>query len=102
MSTLRSRYLGITYGDQGIFVRRRSFLAVGGFPDQRLFEDSEFCSHLRRTGRFVLLDGAVVSSTRRWRTEGVLWTILRMWLLRLLYQLSVPDERLSRWYRAVR
>ena len=31
LSTLRSRYLGITYGDQGIYVRRETFDALGDF-----------------------------------------------------------------------
>ena len=41
-STLRSRLLGITYGDQAIFVRKRVFEEVGGFPARLIFEDSEF------------------------------------------------------------
>lgn len=102
LSTLRSRYLGITYGDQGIFARRSAFDAVGGFPARQIFEDSEFCSALSRQGRFVMLDGCVRSSTRRWRKWGVWRTVARMWALRVLYIFSVSDDRLSRWYRDVR
>jgi len=50
-STLRSRYLGITYGDQGIYVRREVFAKVGGFPQMRLFEDSEFCKRVKGLGK---------------------------------------------------
>lgn len=101
-STLRSRLLGITYGDQAIFVRNRVFEDVGGFPPRLIFEDSELCDDLVRKGRFVLTDSVVISSSRRWRECGVLWTVLRMWFLRLLYCLSVSDERLNRLYRNVR
>ena len=99
LSTLRSRCLGITYGDQAIYVKRKVFEEMGGFPPLELFEDSEFCSALSRTGRFVMLDAAVRSSTRRWRRWGIARTVVWMWALRLLYALGVSDRRLSRWYR---
>jgi rSAM/selenodomain-associated transferase 2 len=102
LSTLRSRHLGITYGDQAIFVERGAFEAAGGFPIKRIFEDSELCTKLSRAGRFVLLDAAVRTSARRWRRSGILRTILLMWGLRALYIFSVSDDRLSRWYRDVR
>ena len=99
LSTLRSRYLGITYGDQGIYVRRETFNAVGGFPSRQLFEDSEFCSHVARVGKFVMLNARVCSSTRRWRKWGFVRTVVEMWALRVLYTFSVSDVTLSRWYR---
>ena len=102
LSTIRSRYLGITYGDQGIYVRRSVFEAVGGYPERDLFEDSEFCSAVSKLGRFVMLEDRVLSSPRRWRKWGVLRTVIWMWALRILYACSVSDLRLSRWYRQVR
>ena len=101
-STMRSRYLGTTYGDQGIYVRRSVFDRVAGFPDVELFEDSEFCAAVRKLGRFVLLSGTVCSSTRRWRQRGVVPTVIRMWTIRILHLCSVSDKRLSRLYRDVR
>jgi rSAM/selenodomain-associated transferase 2 len=101
-STLRSRILGITYGDQAIFVRRYVFESVGGFPLRRIFEDSELCEVICRRGRFLLVEGAVVSSSRRWRACGIWRTVFRMWMLRVLYTFCVSDDRLSRWYRNVR
>ena len=99
LSTLRSRYLGITYGDQGIYVRRETFNALGGFPPLQLFEDSEFCSRVAREGKFMMLNARVCSSTRRWRKWGFVRTVVEMWVLRLLYTFSVSDVTLSRWYR---
>lgn len=102
LATMRSRYLGVIYGDQGIYVRRAVFNRVAGFPEVALFEDSEFCAAVRKLGRFVLLDGSVRTSTRRWRRWGVVPTILWMWMLRILYLCSVSDKRLYRLYRDVR
>jgi len=101
-STLRSRYLGITYGDQGIYVRREVFEAVGGFPQLWVFEDSEFCKCVKKLGKFVMVNAQVCSSTRRWRKWGIVRTVFWMWVLRLLYVCSVSDQTLSRWYRAAR
>jgi hypothetical protein len=102
LSTLRSRFLGITYGDQGIFVRRSAFEQVNGYPPIRVFEDSEFCSKVSALGAFTLLDASVHSSTRRWRRWGILGTVAWMWILRILYLCSVSPARLSRLYRDVR
>ncbi|MBT4137684.1 MAG: glycosyltransferase family 2 protein [Candidatus Latescibacteria bacterium] len=102
MSTLRSRYLGITYGDQGIFVRREIFDSVRGYPLLLLFEDSEFCTLVARRGTFVMLPAQVRSSTRRWHKWGVARTVIWMWLLRVLFTCGVSDKTLCRWYRAVR
>ena len=67
-----------------------------------IFEDSEFCDAVAKSGRFVLTDSAVLSSPRRWLAWGVWRTVFRMWYLRLLYAASVSDERLVRMYRHVR
>ena len=101
-STWRSRLLGITYGDQGIFCRSSVFRKVSGFPNLEIFEDSEFCDRVEQEGRFVLLAGSVCSSARRWRRSGVWVTIVWMWVLRVLFKLSVSDSRLRKWYRNVR
>ena len=101
-STMRSRYLGTTYGDQAIYVRRSAFERVAGFPELELFEDSEFCAAVRKLGRFVLLQGRVCSSTRRWRRWGIVPAVVWMWMIRILHLCSVSDKRLSRLYRDVR
>ena len=48
MMNARSRLTGIATGDQGIFVTRALFEAVGGFPAQPLMEDIELSRRLKR------------------------------------------------------
>ncbi|MDQ2962141.1 MAG: TIGR04283 family arsenosugar biosynthesis glycosyltransferase [Pseudomonadota bacterium] len=96
---LRSRITGIATGDQAIFVTRRTFDAVGGFPDQALMEDVELSSRLKRRGPPLCLRPPVVTSGRRWSARGVVRTIMLMWWIRLLYFLGVAPERLARLYR---
>jgi rSAM/selenodomain-associated transferase 2 len=94
----RSRLTGIATGDQGIFVRRADFEALGGYPDIQLMEDVELMRRLKRRGRLAALRLRVVTSARKWEDEGVVRTIGLMWTLRLLYALGVSPRRLHRWY----
>ncbi len=95
----RSRWSGIATGDQAMFVRRRVFEEVGGFPSQPLMEDIELSARLRRVERPRCLRDRVVTSGRRWDRDGVLRTIALMWTLRLRYRLGASPDDLARVYR---
>ena len=45
------RFIGLYYGDSGIFVRRSVYEAVGGFRPIPLFEDLDFVRRLERLGQ---------------------------------------------------
>jgi rSAM/selenodomain-associated transferase 2 len=94
----RSRWSGIATGDQGIFVRRAAFEALGGYPDIPLMEDVELTRRLKRLGRIACLPARVTTSSRKWEREGIARTIVLMWTLRLLYFLGVSPARLVVWY----
>jgi rSAM/selenodomain-associated transferase 2 len=98
MMNQRSRLSGIATGDQGLFVTRRAYDDVGGFPEIPLMEDIAFSRALRRRGRPASIRQPLVSSPRRWLAHGVLRTILRMWALRLAYYVGVSPERLAAYY----
>ena len=95
---VRSRFSGISTGDQAIFVRRDVFEAVGGYPDIPLMEDIELSRRLKRRGRLVALSLRVVTSARKWERDGALRTIVLMWTLRFLYAAGVSPARLHLWY----
>ena len=94
----RSRWSGISTGDQAIFVCREAFETLGGYPDMPLMEDVELCRRLKRRGRIAALRLRVTTSARKWEREGATRTILLMWLLRFLYLAGVAPARLHRWY----
>ncbi len=99
---LRSRWSGIATGDQAMFVRRRVFERLGGFPAIPIMEDIEFTRRLKRAGRTACLRSKVTTSYRRWEACGPVRTILLMWLLRFLYWIGVSPHRLSQFYASVR
>jgi rSAM/selenodomain-associated transferase 2 len=98
LANLRARLTGTYLGDHGLFVSREAFEAVGGFREIPLMEDVELCRRLREVGPLVQLREEITSSARRLKREGVGRTLLRMQLLRLLYWIGAPPERLHRWY----
>lgn len=78
-ANLRSRFLGLPYGDQVLSVRRDLFFKLGGFV-QREPEDLDLVLRLNRFTRVRLLTPAVASSGRRWLKHGYLRTTLKHWL----------------------
>jgi rSAM/selenodomain-associated transferase 2 len=98
LMNLRSRLTGIATGDQAIFARRDAFHAAGGFPDIPLMEDIALAKRLKRISRPLCLRECVVTSGRRWETNGVLKTIVLMWRLRLAYFFGADPNELARQY----
>ena len=98
MISQRSRLTKVATGDQALFVRRQVFEQMGGFPDIPLMEDIAFCRRLKLMGRVACLRTRVVTSGRRWESDGVWRTIFRMWTLKLLYLGGVSPARLKQFY----
>ncbi len=99
LMNVRSRLTGIATGDQAMFVARRLFDELGGFPDQPLMEDVELSKRLKRAGGDALcLAERIVTSGRRWETRGPWRTIAGMWRLRFDYWRGVDPHALARRY----
>lgn len=98
----RSCLTKVSTGDQGIFVSRQAYEAVGGYPDIALMEDIALTKALKRLGKVVCLHDKLVTSSRRWEKHGVLKTIFLMWKLRFLFWIGVSPEKLAEIYRDAR
>jgi rSAM/selenodomain-associated transferase 2 len=98
MMNHRSRLTGIATGDQGLFVTKQAFQAIGGFPDIALMEDIAISKQLNKLGKPACLKAKVVTSARRWQQHGVIRTILLMWYLRLAYFFGADPDDLARIY----
>ena len=102
MISLRSRISRTGTGDQAIFVRRDVFDRLGGFPELELCEDLEFSRRLKRAGRIACLRTRVTTSARRWNRDGLVRTVVKMWMIRAMYLMGVPPARLKRMYSDTR
>jgi rSAM/selenodomain-associated transferase 2 len=102
LMNLRSRITSIATADQAIFVERRFFEAVRGFPEIDLMEDIALSKILKRAGKPLCLWHRVLTSSRRWERNGILRTVLQMWLQRLAYFLGVNPRHLARCYNTMK
>ena len=60
------------HGDQGMLLRREYFREIRGFDETLpLAEDNRFADHVLRTGEWLLLPALIVTSARRFETEGL-------------------------------
>ena len=96
----RVRWLGIAYGDQGLFIRRDLFHTVGGYRAIPVMEDLDLVRRMRRHGRLHCSPLGVSVSARRWERDG--WmrrTLSNLWIL-LLYLAGRSPDRLAASYSA--
>lgn len=95
-ANLRARLFALPYGDQGLLIRRKDYLAAGEYLDQPLMEDVAL---VRRLKGLQMLPAEAQTSALRYQRQGWLrrgaqnlWTLLR-------YFLGVSPERLARAYQ---
>jgi rSAM/selenodomain-associated transferase 2 len=101
-ANLRSRCLGLPYGDQALFLGARLFREIGGFPELPIMEDVALVRMLRRRGSIRMAGAAVSTSARRWEKLGPLRTTLVNQALLAGFLLGVEPARLAGWYRGGR
>ena len=99
MVSIRSQITRIPYGDQGIFIKKQVFRAMGGFKNIPIMEDIDLMRRVRkRRENIILVPEQVSTSPRRWEREGVLFCTLRNWILASLFILGVDPGVLKKYY----
>ena len=96
------RWLGLCYGDSGIFIRHADYRTIGGFRPIALFEDLDILRRMRKTGRFVHIEARILTSSRRFEQRNFALVWLHWTTLQVLYWCGVSPNWLARWYRHVR
>lgn len=99
MMNWRSHLTKVATGDQTLFMTRKAFLQVAGFPEISLMEDIEMSKRLNQLTPPYVIKNKVKSSARRWELFGVWKMIGLMWSLRLRYYLGGSPKYLSELYR---
>lgn len=96
-SNLRARYLGLIFGDQGLFTTRQNYEKAGGFESIALMEDWRLSRNLKKLGLFYPLPVKLTTSSRKFR-KGKIRTHLKMHKIKLLYLLGMSPEKLAQRY----
>lgn len=98
----RSRLSRIATGDQAQFFQRRFFSSLQGFPPIPIMEDIAISKKARQIDKPKVALDSVVTSSRRWEKNGIIKTIILMWVLRLAYWLGIDPARLHQIYDSKR
>jgi rSAM/selenodomain-associated transferase 2/rSAM/selenodomain-associated transferase 1 len=98
-SYLRSKISRITYGDQGIFIRKDYFEKIGGYPEIPIMEEVEFMKKIKKNkDKIYILKDGVKTSARRYEKEGIIYGWLRNHRMRILYFFGVSPGQLVKYY----
>jgi rSAM/selenodomain-associated transferase 2 len=95
---LRSRIFKYGTGDQCIFINKKIFTKINGFPALELMEDISICSILKKKFSPSIIKSVVKTSVRRWESNGFVITVIKMRLLRLLYIMGFNTNLLRKLY----
>lgn len=98
LTNMRSRVFNLPYGDQGLFLSKNTFDAVGGFPDVPVAEDLYLVRCLAKHGRIRIAPVPAVTSARRWRRKGFVYTTLINSTILMGCLLGVSPKRLAPLY----
>ena len=99
LTSIRARMTRIPYGDQAIFIRKEYFYEIGGFKNIKIMEDVELMKRIRKKGdKICILKEYVLTSSRKWEKEGLLWCTIKNRIISLLYIFGVHTDTLERMY----
>jgi rSAM/selenodomain-associated transferase 2/rSAM/selenodomain-associated transferase 1 len=97
-ANFRAQYLNMPYGDQGLFMRRSLFDAIGGFPEVPIAEDLLLARLLSRKGRIQIVPAFSVTSGRRWQRLGLVRTTFINYTIVAGIYLSISPRVLASLY----
>ena len=100
ISTLRTKFTGIPYGDQAIFINKKFFFDIGAFKEYPIMEDVDLMQRVKKEkNKIYIIPDKVLTSTRRWEKEGLISCTLRNWFIIILYFLGKSPEKLVKYYK---
>lgn len=98
-AALRSRLLGLPYGDQALLIHRDYYRTLGEYPPLPLMEDVAFVRHIGRRNLMALPGVTAITSAGRYRRDGAARRVLRNFFCLTAYFLGASPERIARFYR---
>lgn len=90
----------IRFGDQSLFVERSRFDAVGGYDESLvLMEDQKMVRELKKAGNFCLMKESVITSSRKYETNGYIRLQILFTVIWTLYYAGAGQKFLHKFYR---
>ncbi|MEG1971657.1 MAG: TIGR04283 family arsenosugar biosynthesis glycosyltransferase [Oscillospiraceae bacterium] len=97
-SNIRVRLRRIAFGDQGIFITKKLFNEIGGFPDLPIMEDYRLSIMLKRRCPLCQINSAITASARKFEKEGILHTMWKMQKLQYAFRHGGDIYRIAGLY----
>lgn len=70
LNAFKTRFLGVSFGDQSQFFHKPALKTSGGFPDMPLMEDVEFSLMIKNKHTAFIQSATSYTSPRRWKEKG--------------------------------
>lgn len=102
MVNMRSHFLSLPYGDQGIFIKKSIFQEMGGFTELAIMEDFELIKRLQKLGQIRIVSERIITSARRWQKLGIVKTTIINQLIIIGYYLRIEPQKLANFYRQIK
>jgi len=100
VASIRSRLTKLPYGDQAIFIKKEIFNKIGGYGKIDLMEDLNLMQKLKKQNyKIKILKQKVITSSRKYENNGIIYNIIKNWTLLSLYFLGVNPNKLAKFYR---
>ncbi len=98
-TNMRAKYLRRPYGDQGFFLRKEHFIALGGYDEVPFLEDVLLTKKVQKIGQLLSLNESLLTSGRRWQQYGFFWVTFVNQALLMAAAWGVDLHTLHRIYR---
>jgi len=82
------------FGDRGIFIRTSAFKQLGGFKEMPIMTDVEFSQRMNSIGKTAFLPGPLITSSRKFDSEGILQVLYKIFWALVAYRLGYPPEKI--------
>lgn len=93
----------IFFGDNGIFVRKKTFEELGGFKEIPIMEDYDFSIRMLSKYKVCLIkEPRIIVDARRHVKDGFLKTRIKWMLIKRLFLFGVSPKWLNDWYKDIR
>lgn len=98
-ANFRARVFGLPYGDQGLFVSRKTYADTGGYADQKLMEDVDLVDRVKaKSGAVRILKSRAYTSPARYEKQGYGRRVLRNLTCLLRYRTGTPADVIAAAY----
>ena len=97
-ANIRSRWLGLPYGDQGLLISQHLYKRTGGYPEIPLMEDVAMARKLR--GKLTALPVSIETSADKYREDGWFKRSFRNFGMLSRYLAgTAPSKLAAKYYR---